>query len=527
MRTTRTLACVLALLPLAPRAQEDVLPFTVEIVERSWPALSPLHSTAFAQWDGRWLFVTGRTNGLHGLFGDNPFPNEFANDEVVVADPATGGVWTASVAGLPAELADRLRVTNAQFVQDGPTLYLVGGYGHSQAAGGKITFPTLTALDVPSLMAAVMSGLDLAPHVRDGGTDARLAVTGGHLVRVGERYVLAGGQRFDGEYLGAFIQAYTEALRSFRLTDDGAAITLDSFAEVADADALHRRDGNLAPVVLPDGTEGFALYGGVFHPETGLAVPHPIYVRDGVPTVDSAFAQRLGHYTAPVLPLHDGLTGAMHTVFFGGMGQFYVDEATGAFVEDARLPFVDDVGAVSRAADGTTVETVLPFDMPGLLGTNAAFLLAPGVPQTAGGVVRLRDLAGRTLVGHIAGGIEADGPNFSTSRAASRVFEVYVTPSGETAAEPDPTAAPLALSAPAPSPARDEARLTLALAHSQTVRVEVFDAVGRRVALVHDGALAAGLHPLAWQTDGAPSGVYVVRATAAEGVATRRVVVAR
>ncbi len=69
-----------------------------------------------------------------------------------------------------------------------------------------------------------------------------------------------------------------------------------------------------------------------------------------------------------------------------------------------------------------------------------------------------------------------------------------------------------ALSAPYPNPVRGRASLALALAQPQHVRVEVFDALGRRVAMLHDGALATGNHPLTLDAADLPSGLYVVRA---------------
>jgi hypothetical protein len=61
------------------------------------------------------------------------------------------------------------------------------------------------------------------------------------------------------------------------------------------------------------------------------------------------------------------------------------------------------------------------------------------------------------------------------------------------------------------------------VAEAQTVRVEVLDALGRRVALLHDGPLAAGAaHRLAFEGSGLPSGVYVVRVVG-EGFGDARV----
>jgi hypothetical protein len=87
--------------------------------------------------------------------------------------------------------------------------------------------------------------------------------------------------------------------------------------------------------------------------------------------------------------------------------------------------------------------------------------------------------------------------------------------------------APLALSGPSPNPAAGTARLTLTLAAEATVRVEAFDALGRRVSVLHDGPLAAGMHVLTLDTAPLSPGVYVVRATGPAVAASRRLVVAR
>jgi hypothetical protein len=93
-----------------------------------------------------------------------------------------------------------------------------------------------------------------------------------------------------------------------------------------------------------------------------------------------------------------------------------------------------------------------------------------------------------------------------------------------------PAAAPasgLRISAPAPSPARDHARVTLEIDEAQPVAVAVYDALGRRVATLAEGVLAAGSHTLALDASALPAGVYVVRATGGTSTAVRRLTVAR
>ncbi len=95
-----------------------------------------------------------------------------------------------------------------------------------------------------------------------------------------------------------------------------------------------------------------------------------------------------------------------------------------------------------------------------------------------------------------------------------------------TASAPRVEPAALALWA-APNPARDEVRLTLELAVAGNVRVVAYDALGREVAVLHDGPMAAGSHVVPFETAALPAGVYVARAEAGGLVATQTLTVAR
>jgi len=311
-------------------------------------------------------------------------------------------------------LADPLRTTNAQHHQDGNTLYVLGGYGYSNAAGEKITFGELTAIDLPGIISAVQNATPLSPHIRQMASDDRLKVTGGHLILFDGTYHLVGGNRFDGEYLGGFTQVYTEADRSFEIDDDGGAtLTITNYVEASDTDNLHRRDGNLSPVILDSGSEGFALFGGVFRTDINLPFRNPVYFDGSSITVDTGFEARFGHYTSPVIPLYDADPGAelMHSIFIGGMNQFYYDETDQQIKEDNLVPFVDDATMITHDNGGTTTETVLPITLPGLLGTNATLFLELSLPKYDNGVIKLRELGGRTLLGRVLGRIESDAPN--------------------------------------------------------------------------------------------------------------------
>ena len=84
-----------------------------------------------------------------------------------------------------------------------------------------------------------------------------------------------------------------------------------------------------------------------------------------------------------------------------------------------------------------------------------------------------------------------------------------------------------ALEAPRPNPARGAATLRYALPAAGTVRVEAFDLLGRRVAVLVDGARPAGWHEARLDASRLGAGVYVVRMTAGTFSAAQRVTVVR
>ncbi|HYE59436.1 MAG TPA: T9SS type A sorting domain-containing protein [Rhodothermales bacterium] len=78
-----------------------------------------------------------------------------------------------------------------------------------------------------------------------------------------------------------------------------------------------------------------------------------------------------------------------------------------------------------------------------------------------------------------------------------------------TAVSPDIRAERATLSV-APNPTRHSSTVSVSLGKVTSVRVAVFDALGREVALLHDGPLSTGTHRFGWG-DAATPGLYLVR----------------
>lgn len=103
---------------------------------------------------------------------------------------------------------------------------------------------------------------------------------------------------------------------------------------------------------------------------------------------------------------------------------------------------------------------------------------------------------------------------------------LFATISRVVANETDNQSARLALKA-WPNPAAASAVLEVAVPQPGDLEVAVFDAVGRRVAVLHDGPASMGTLRLEVDTSALPPGVYVMRASSRSAVTSRRLVVAR
>jgi len=84
------------------------------------------------------------------------------------------------------------------------------------------------------------------------------------------------------------------------------------------------------------------------------------------------------------------------------------------------------------------------------------------------------------------------------------------------------------LSAAYPNPFQRQANLTLTLSRPEPVHVSLYDALGRRVRVLHDGIWPAeSPQTISILADGLPSGVYLIRVETTARVESRMVTVLR
>jgi hypothetical protein len=78
-----------------------------------------------------------------------------------------------------------------------------------------------------------------------------------------------------------------------------------------------------------------------------------------------------------------------------------------------------------------------------------------------------------------------------------------------------------------PNPFNQTTRIAFSLAFDGPARLEIFDAVGTRVAVLIEEAMAAGSYEAVWDASNVASGVYYYRLTSGTWSATRRMVVVK
>ncbi|MEO8086034.1 MAG: T9SS type A sorting domain-containing protein [Bacteroidota bacterium] len=417
-------------------------PFSVSVVQSPITTVPAIHSCAYAAWNGKWIFIGGRRDGLHNFQAGMGFSKYTRNDSVYVVDPVTNTQWVSGLTSLPDYVREAISSSNAEFFQADSMLYLVGGYGRCDSMLANITFPTLSAINLSTLVDEVVNGYAVAPAIRQL-RDSNIIVTGGHLQKIDSTYYLIFGHRFDGMYSKIsgstlFTQTYSNSIRKFNINDDGTSLAITNYTAVTDTDNFHRRDLNVAEQIFPNGDFGYTAFGGVFQKTATLPFLTPIDITATNIQHQSGFNQNLNQYETAAMPVYDSLNNFMHTIFFGGMSLYTLDTVNHVLMQDTLVPFVNTISKVSRDGIGNLSEFKLPVEMPLLTGTDSRFIPDSNIFIRHKEIVDLNSLSGNTRVGWIVSGILSDFPNIADldpegmSRPSSAVYEVWidVTPDG-------------------------------------------------------------------------------------------------
>ncbi len=409
--------------------------YEFSLVPVSVEDLPGLHSYAFAQHGEKWLIVGGRKDGLHARQPFNAFPESANNTDIYVIDIVNKQFWSASVDVLPTSLKEQLQSTNMNFHQEDDTLYIIGGYGFSESSNNHITYPYLTTVNIPGLIEAIQNNQTILPFFKQIQDDI-FAVTGGHLEKLNNVFYLVGGHRFDGRYnpMGnpTYTQEYTNQIRKFTIDNSGSQLSYGDYAAITDPVHLRRRDYNLLPQIFPDGEQGFTISSGVFQINADLPFLYPVDIKANGYSPITSFNQYLSHYHSAVACLFDSINNQMHSIFFGGMSQYYYEN--GNLIQDNLVPFVSTMSRLTRDANGNLTEYQLPVEMPAFKGSSAEFISNLALPHYANQVLKLSELnEDSVMIGHIFGGINSSMLNpfannqTNLTNADNSIYEVWIS----------------------------------------------------------------------------------------------------
>eukprot|EP01087_Luapelamoeba_hula_P012757 TRINITY_DN3592_c0_g2_i2.p1 TRINITY_DN3592_c0_g2~~TRINITY_DN3592_c0_g2_i2.p1 ORF type:complete len:600 (-),score=71.94 TRINITY_DN3592_c0_g2_i2:263-2062(-) len=418
---------------------------------------------------GLWLMVGGRTNGLHGFNPNDSFPWDYANKDLIVADPVKRLWYNVSVMSLniDADVQDTLVATNAQSYQRDDILYLAGGYGYSRTAKTFVTFPYLVAFNVPACVRYVLSrsrsNNHNYHHNNDGSgggggegddirscvmwkKDSRMAVAGGGMERLGDFLVMPLGAYYRNLYQDKnFVEEYQQDIRMFNVTiTPDSTLSINGFTQVSatsdeERTQWHRRDLHVLPTFTGtnDGALSIAMYGGVFTPKDEQPYLNPIFINQPIAarpvinvtvTTDTAYAQMFNQYECGSVVTYDNTTRTMYTTFFGGMSLYYMNGSVPT--PDPMVPFVDIISTLVREESGKMYEAVHSNKMPGFMGSSTAFIPLPKLPMYKNGVIDVNAIGsykeGKAVhIGWIYGGITGVAPNDGPSYASDLLLAVY------------------------------------------------------------------------------------------------------
>ncbi|MFC2107211.1 hypothetical protein ACFLRY_02625 [Bacteroidota bacterium] len=463
------------------------LDFSIKLEAVSIQDLPGIHSYSFAQHDNKWLIIGGRLDGLHPRQPFAAFPLAFNNTEIYVVDVQTSQFWSTSLSSLPSGISEQLQSTNMSFIQEEDTLYIIGGYAYSATADDHITFPALTTIQVSSVINAIINGDPIQDFFKQINDDI-FAVAGGQLGKISSNFYLVGGNRFDGRYnpMGGptYTQSYSNQIRKFTIDNSGAQLSFDNYSAITDPVHLRRRDYNLLPQIFPDGTHGYTISSGVFQENIDLPFLYPVDINETAYRPVTSFNQYLSNYHSAKSCIYDSVNNRMHSIFFGGISQYYYEN--GSLIQDDLVPFVKTISCLTRNADSSLQEILLPMEMPELQGASAEFIPNRNLPHYPSEIIKLSDLMEDTVtLGHIYGGIYSPflNPfsNFQTAQtsADNTIYKVQLikdTPSGEKVID---TNIPFSKFNLFPNPADTQINLTYNLSREVDVNYHITSPCGK------------------------------------------------
>jgi hypothetical protein len=478
-------------------AAASAIPYSLTLEGFAIDGFPGLHSAAIAGAPEKLVMIGGRRNGLHGFpanstAGQAPaFPKTEANDTIYVLDLKNRKLLgSAQVGSLPPKVAKQFMATNTEYELLNGWFYIIGGYASDSQTGSFSTLGYVTVVNFDALADAVINKQPLDDAFASANVvqfdHLALAITGGALELLPDAsgatdFVLAFGQQFDGEYTtsgGLVNQTYSDSVRVFQFTypansakpSDLKFVTAvpNPGIQLDSENPYHRRDYTLLPSLDASGKRRLVAYGGVFKGGRIEGFLNPVFIGSGSSTVtltpNTKTTQLLSQYDTAAIQLFDnrGGSGTIYTTFFGGISQYYWDDATQSLKRDPLnlnktdakdgLPFINSISTLKTpTSDDTGIQylhTGQSFPPSSAVptcasangnasapygGTESKFVIASGMPLATPGVLQLSSITGTSVVGYMVGGIASTAPYPNGATCASSMFyQVTLNPAQPT-----------------------------------------------------------------------------------------------
>jgi hypothetical protein len=271
----------------------------------------------------------------------------------------------------------------------------------------------------------------------------------------------------------------------------------------------------------------------VFKADVDLPYLNCVNIDSAAYQVNNDFSQYYNHYHCAHIPLYSAASKQMHTVFFGGIAQYY--DSLGILIQNNDVPFVKTIARVTRDLDGKMAEYKLPVELPAYLGAGAEFIPLEGLPAYHNDVLKLDELPNEaTLVGYIYGGINSTDKNIfftndgTQSIASPVIYKVLLAKSKPTEIQElnKQSVGALKLSV-FPNPNDGQIAVEFTVTKQGPVNLTILNMQGVLLEQKTFNALAVGRHQILLQLNMIDAnGTYMVNVTTNDEKVTQKIIVA-
>ncbi len=210
-----------------------------------YPTLNEMYGFAVGVYEETALIVGGR------IRSDVPDGDDFPNTELILIDYKKNRASAFTSGGLEGILGEQMAATGFGYYQIENTLYITGGYGYSHSNGQFITFPYLTAVDLPGAIGALLRGDSPVEHFYQL-CEERLALFDTEMDHNGDEFFLINGKQafktrpFEDDAKYDETEYYGQA-RTFRVLGKAEDMKVADFKEWNSPEALQEYYRDMLP----------------------------------------------------------------------------------------------------------------------------------------------------------------------------------------------------------------------------------------------------------------------------------------